>query len=253
MIRCPWCGAKNYAIDMWCARCKHHLELAPPRRRGTRLVAVLAPTAAAIGVAIAVAVPVAGWFGGTQSVDLMLQRASSAAPDATAAAATNAPSATPATVEATATAAPTPAADSTPAPDSGPAADAAPLASPEIQPALPVPAVVVPDRGADPVGAVRRFYEAVSAHQFDVAAALWSPAMQSVFPPTVFIDQRFSTTEQLDVRADRLVANSGDTAVVYVDVIEVIGGGQRHWTGTWELVDTSTGWLLDRPNLQAEG
>jgi hypothetical protein len=30
MIRCPWCGAHNYAIDSWCSRCSRHLDFEPP-------------------------------------------------------------------------------------------------------------------------------------------------------------------------------------------------------------------------------
>ena len=64
MIRCPWCGAKNYAIDMWCKKCTRHLDWAPPRRRRSRIIGILAPLAAAVGVAIALALPAASWFNG---------------------------------------------------------------------------------------------------------------------------------------------------------------------------------------------
>jgi hypothetical protein len=30
MVRCRRCGAENYAIDMWCSNCSHHLDWAPP-------------------------------------------------------------------------------------------------------------------------------------------------------------------------------------------------------------------------------
>ena len=33
MIRCAWCGARNYAIDMWCTRCHRHLDWQPMKRR----------------------------------------------------------------------------------------------------------------------------------------------------------------------------------------------------------------------------
>src|SRR5205823_6281709 len=51
-------------------------------------------------------------------------------------------------------------------------------------------------------------------------------------------------------RAERVVGHRGGVAVVYVDVVEVIGGQMHHWVGTWQLVDTSSGWLLNRPNLR---
>ncbi|HEY8678716.1 MAG TPA: hypothetical protein VIN39_08815 [Candidatus Dormibacteraeota bacterium] len=30
MVRCKRCGTENYAIDMWCSKCSHHLDWAPP-------------------------------------------------------------------------------------------------------------------------------------------------------------------------------------------------------------------------------
>jgi hypothetical protein len=83
-----------------------------------------------------------------------------------------------------------------------------------------------------------------------VAASLWSAAMQAQYPPTLFIDERFSATQEVDLTAERVLADSGGTAIVSVQVVEVTGGEIRHWTGTWELIDTSSGWLLNSSNLQ---
>src|SRR2546429_5812816 len=73
MIRCPSCGSQNYAIDIWCSACSQHLDWAPHARnptgirlhrsaRAARSLSFLAPVAAALGVAIALAMPVASWF-----------------------------------------------------------------------------------------------------------------------------------------------------------------------------------------------
>ncbi len=169
MIRCPSCGSQNYAIDIWCSACSQHLDWAPHARNPTgirlhrsaragRSLSFLAPVAAALGVAIALAMPVASWFNAAGQV-----------------------------------------------------------AAPSV---------------------------------FEAAAALWTPVMQAQYPPAEYIDQRFAATEQLDLRAERVVGDSGGVAVVYVDVVEVIGGQMHHWVGTWQLVDTSSGWLLNRPNLR---
>ena len=48
-----------------------------------------------------------------------------------------------------------------------------------------------------------------------------------------------------------MLGNGGGVALVYIDVIEVIDGQSQHWVGTWQLVDTASGWLLNHPNLRA--
>lgn len=249
MTRCPWCGAKNYAIDMWCTRCSHHLDWVPRRPRPSRLISFLATTAAVAAVAIVLAIPVAGWFDRTESIQLSILPTTGAAQQASNAvvadAATPSPSAEP-----TPTPEPTPSAT----PDATPPSDVAPVTELQAQPAVqaPPPPALIPSKAGDPAEAVRRFYSAVSAHEFDVAASLWSPAMQAEYPPTVFIDQRFSATQQIEVAASRVVSDAGGIAVVYVDVIEVIGGERRQWVGTWQLIDTPSGWLLNSTNLQAQ-
>jgi hypothetical protein len=99
---------------------------------------------------------------------------------------------------------------------------------------------------------VSHFYQAVSVHKFDVAASLWTPQLQQRDPPTVFIDQRFSATDRISVQAERLISAGGGSAVVYVDVIEVIGGLNRRWVGTWQVLDTASGWLLNGSDLTPE-
>jgi hypothetical protein len=40
------------------------------------------------------------------------------------------------------------------------------------------------------------------------------------------------------------------TAVVAVDMTEYRDNGpSRHWYGTWDMVLTSSGWLMDDPHL----
>lgn len=239
MIRCHWCGAQNYAIDSWCTSCSRHLEWAPrpatpaaapeqrrpPRRRALKL---LAPAAAGLGVAIALALPVAGWF----------NAAGRAAPPALPNAAMR-PVAPPGPAASTAPAEPVPTADATPTPD----ATATP--SDLTQPGQ----TLVPT--GDPAASVARFYQAVSGHDFVAAAALWTPRMQAQYPPAEYIDHRFAATQTINLRAERMVGDSGGHAIVYVDVLEVTDGQTRHWVGTWQVVDTASGWLLNRPYLQA--
>jgi hypothetical protein len=77
--------------------------------------------------------------------------------------------------------------------------------------------------------------------------------MQSNYPPEQNIDHRFAGTQQIVVvhatvvRLDR----SAGQATVAVDLLEYDSGSSTpiHWTGTWDLVRTPSGWLLDWPNL----
>ena len=265
MIRCQWCGAQNYAIDSWCARCSRHLDWAPPSRHATpeprrparrRSLTLLAPAAAGLGVAIALALPVASWF---QAVGRAAPPASPPtairplAPAAGEAAPTANPAPTPDTTpntDSTTTpeATPTPDEDSTPSSGLPPSE---PVPSPEEPPNDQAQAGQIPLPTGDPAATVARFYRAVSGRDFVAAAALWTPQMQTQYPPVEYIDHRFAATEAISLRAERVLGNGGGVALVYIDVVEVIDGQSWHWVGTWQLVDTASGWLLNHPNLRA--
>jgi hypothetical protein len=256
MIRCPWCGAPNYAIDSWCSRCSRHLDFKPaaptprppspppqrarPQTGGRRSWLVLAPAAAAIGVAIALALPVANWFSAAGPAPRPALPQTALAPLAPTAVAT---------ATATAVAAPTP--DINPTPDSSPPAEPVPTAGPAPGGDQGETGQALVPTGGDPAAAVTRFYQAVSAHDFQAAAALWTSRLQAQYPPARFIDQRFAGTQQINLEAEQVLGDNGGTATVYVKLVEVIDGQTRHWLGTWQLVDTSAGWLLNRPNLRA--
>jgi hypothetical protein len=259
MIRCHWCGAQNYAIDSWCARCSRHLDFAPPkavpdppvvptpqaaalkprRRSRPRGLIPRALAVAAVAIAIALAMPVASWFGAagplsSPGLPNTAVRPSAPTPSASSVAPTQ----------------PAPTPDATPSPEATPTpVSAAPPddnSSPDSGPVPPAAAAA-----GNPAAVVARFYQAVSGHDFAMAAALWTPRMQAEFPPTEYIDHRFAATQAIHLRADRALGDGGGQALVYVDVVEVIGGQTRHWVGTWQLVDTASGWLLNRPNLRA--
>jgi hypothetical protein len=267
MIRCPWCGTQNYAIDSWCSSCSRHLDWAPPSRAAAvgpkptpvprpaspetrhrrRRVLLLVPAAAALAVAIALALPVASWFntvGRTPPAlpNTALGPVAPAAPSAK-------PDVTP-SPGVTSSPDPTPTADENPPQVFGPPAEPAPTAEAP-NAALNQPGEAVPATGSDPTATVARFYRDVSSHDFAAAAALWSPRMQAQYPPAVYIGHRFAGTQLIDLRNTRTVAEGGGSALVYVNVVEVIDGQSRQWVGTWQLVRTALGWLLDQPNLRA--
>ncbi|HET9849958.1 MAG TPA: hypothetical protein VFR68_15590 [Candidatus Dormibacteraeota bacterium] len=246
--RCPWCGARNYTIDIWCSRCSHYLDWAPPGHRYHRSLAVLSALAAVTGVSMFLALPLAGWAAGSRPTVSFSLPNLGLSPQANAALQ---PAATPTAERSTQP-------DASPSLEASPTPDIAPSPTPDIVPAPalapsaapPSPPPVTQNIG-QPTDAVVNFYRAVSAHQFDVAASLWTQQLQQRDPPSLFIDQRFAATDRIDVAAARLLSTGAGIASVYVDVVEVIGGLNRRWIGTWQVVDTPSGWLLNNPNLRS--
>lgn len=75
--------------------------------------------------------------------------------------------------------------------------------------------------------------------------------MSAQYPPSEFIDQRFAQTHSLTLNTARVVDQTAERAIVAVELAEVIGNPPevRRWVGTWTLVRSGSGWLMDTPNL----
>jgi len=162
--------------------------------------------------------------------------------------ATTASTAAPTAVEAAPPAVVSTAAPPTPAPRPSPAAT---LAPPPTQAA--VPTQVPPNVGADaPVQAVIAFYASIGNGQLDQAARLWSPRMQAQYPPATNLHGRFDQTRSMTVHSARIIAQAADSATVAIELSEVTGNPAvtQRWAGTWQVVRSSAGWLLDNPSLQ---
>jgi cytoskeletal protein RodZ len=103
----------------------------------------------------------------------------------------------------------------------------------------------------DPAATVAMFYDLVAQHNYGSAAQLWSPRMQSSFPPSENINQRFSQTQGVTIRRAEVISQDPQSrnAAVAVDLVESRADGARHWVGTWYLVRGPSGWLLDQPEL----
>lgn len=260
MTRCPWCGARNYAIDMWCKRCSHYLDWAPPGQRSRRVVGFVSAVAAVVGVSLFVALPGSAWLVGSRpTVSLTVPPAlvqfvgslrqagpPQPSPQGRARLTTTSQESGASPAKPPAQASPQAGAGSilpAPTPDTGPP----PLFEAPTVPGSP-PSLM--SGIADPSDAVNRFYQAISAHRFDLAASLWTQQLREIDPPSVFIDQRYSSTDRIDVGSERVISSGNGSAVIYVDVIEVVGGLNRRWFGTWQVVDTAAGWLLNQPDLQ---
>ena len=103
-----------------------------------------------------------------------------------------------------------------------------------------------------PSQTVARFYELVAAHKFSAAAQLWSPRMRAEYPPTRYINSRFAHTTRIVLHRNETTSMSltRGTAIVAVDLTEYRDNGSpRRWIGYWDMVLTSSGWLMDEPHF----
>jgi len=64
------------------------------------------------------------------------------------------------------------------------------------------------------------------------------------------MDQRFGGTRAVTVRRAAGVSKTADRAAHAADLDEAAADGEHHWSGTWQVVRGSDGWLLDEPELQ---
>jgi hypothetical protein len=101
-----------------------------------------------------------------------------------------------------------------------------------------------------PAAVTARFYDLVEQHRFEEAEALWTAAMRRRYPPDGYIDGRFAPTTRIDLHRNEVVAQDGGTAVVAVDLTEYRTNGEvRRWRGSWDVVLTDAGWLLNDPDF----
>jgi serine/threonine-protein kinase len=169
------------------------------------------------------------------------------------------------------TVAPPPLATPTPAPTvavlaniSGPAVTATPIATLEPTPeptpeptaaptAVPMAApTIVATVSGDPAGTIVSFYELISGHDYMTASGLWSDRMRASYPPQTNIWGRFDSTRSIVTRSAAVTSATRGSAAVAVDLVETMRDGTtRRWVGTWYLIRSGSGWLLDQPGLRA--
>jgi hypothetical protein len=147
----------------------------------------------------------------------------------------------------------TPVAVVTPSPAPTPAPTPEPTPEPTAAPTLaPIPAPRAVAVSGDPAGTIVSFYQLVSGHDYASASGLWSSRMQAAYPPQTNIWGRFDRTSSIVTRSAWVTSAGPNTATVAVDLVETMSNGSvRHWVGTWSLVRSGTGWLLDQPGLRA--
>jgi serine/threonine-protein kinase len=142
----------------------------------------------------------------------------------------------------------------TPAPTATPTARPTPKPTPRPTP-KPTPRPVSATTAGparDPAETVALFYRLVVAHDYDAAAALWSPRMRSEYPPSRYIAGRFDATTRIDLNRIRInqMSVARREAIVYIDITEYrTSGSPRHWVGTWDLVLINGAWRMDEPHL----
>ena len=112
------------------------------------------------------------------------------------------------------------------------------------------PVIGSPSAGASsPQGAVSDFYRLVTLHRYAAASALWSASMKANYPPSTNIYGRFDATQAMSVRITG-VTNGNRTATVGVGLVETkTDGSVQGYVGSWGLVKSSSGWLLDSVSL----
>ena len=234
------------------------------RRRAFAPVAIAAGLSLAL-LSIAVLVATATWFGHGLNGAVLGETSPPRASDAAVAVATPAATAVPTPLPtptpvptagptpspiATAGTTPTPTPQPTPEPTVAPTGPqtARPTARPT-QP--PAPAATAPAR--DPAETVGLFYDLVVQGEFDAAAGLWTRSMRERYPPDGYIDGRFAPTTRIDItrlRIERMSLRAG-TALVSVALTEYRSSGPspRRFVGSWELVLSDRGWLMNQPHF----
>jgi len=138
-----------------------------------------------------------------------------------------------------------------------PIATAAPTAEPTTEPTpaptvkpAPTPAVAA-TVGGDPAGTIVSFYQLISGEDYASASGLWSERMRAAYPPQTNIWGRFDSTSSIVARSAWVTSATPGSAAVAVDLVETMRNGSvRHWVGTWYLVRSGSGWLLDQPGLR---
>ena len=118
-------------------------------------------------------------------------------------------------------------------------------------PPSPTPAQRVVVQAPRPQEAVLGFYYFVTGHQFDRAAALWTPQLQAQSPPAKAIDARYAQTTRITVQHWEVTAQNADKATVAIAVSEFTQGSDtpKNYAGTWQLVHTDVGWLLNAQDM----
>jgi hypothetical protein len=146
---------------------------------------------------------------------------------------------------------------SSPAPSAPPIATAAPTTEPTAEPTpaptvepAPTPAVSATVSG-DPAGTIVSFYQLISGKDYASASGLWSDRMRATYPPQTNIWGRFDSTSSIVMRSAWVTSATPGSAAVAVDLVETMRNGSvRYWVGTWYLVRSGSGWLLDQPGLR---
>jgi eukaryotic-like serine/threonine-protein kinase len=152
----------------------------------------------------------------------------------------------------------------TPIPVPIPSATVAPTPRPTQPPPVTPPPTPEPPRptepaapnepaGGGPAGSVRTFYDAVEAHDWDRAIALWSPTMRERYPPDAWLIDRFRPTTRIDITelGTVFVDRDAGRARVSVTLIEYrrVEPSPRTFVGAWDLVRMDGRWVLHDPHF----
>jgi hypothetical protein len=74
--------------------------------------------------------------------------------------------------------------------------------------------------------------------------------MRANFPREANLDGRWANTVSISVNDLRVLSASSDQMTVAIDFVETLANGSsRRFVGSWQLVASDSGWLLDSPSF----
>ena len=141
--------------------------------------------------------------------------------------------------------------EATSAPRVAPEPTVEPTPEPTTAPTVAPTRAPVATVSGDPAGTILTFYQLISGHDYASASGLWSDRMRASYPPQTNIWGRFDATRSIIARSASVTSAGQGSAAVAVDLVETMSNGSvRRWVGTWYLVRSGSGWLLDQPGLR---
>ena len=148
---------------------------------------------------------------------------------------------------------PTPTREATPDPTVSPTPEVTPVpvvVAPVTPRPTPAPTPIAVAMAVTPDDTVATWYDYVASGQFDAAYALWSPRMKANYPREPNLDNRWDDTASITINQIAVTSMTNSYANVFIDFVETKDdGSSRRFVGSWDLVRSGDGWLLDNPNF----
>jgi hypothetical protein len=106
--------------------------------------------------------------------------------------------------------------------------------------------------GADPVSAVRGFYEQLAAHDFDAAWALAGPKMRAAFGSRASFERQLTSLRSIQFGRVEEQSRRGGEATVALETTARHTDRVDHCTGTLRAVRSGGRWQVEPLGLSCE-